>query len=371
MKLSARLIAGGTLAALGAATFLVPKDSGNDDRWTGFRATREADRRFFAALDDARAYGRIAERATAQEVARALPAVAAGTPLVQLDPRIPRVVASAFQATLAQELRAAGATVPRYPIAVVVLSNGVYGGAHLRQTVVLPDAAGQPCTVVLLLKATFERRLLEPTHRLLGPCGFFAAYGPPGVATGRWLRDAHAEAAAFVHVTAAATPDTARLDLHRNLDFIGAPAVAGCRSGRVDACRSLFGSVANVERFAYSEPSEAESLELTAVPGTETSYEFWMNAQGTALRSGMLASLAAELGPQQFGEIWRGDAGFPDEYRARQGRPLEAWIAEYVAARTMPYSSGPGVGLVSVLLAIGLTVGAALMAVRRAPRAMS
>ena len=362
-----RLSLGGALVAIGVATLLVPRERGDARR--GERARLDAYDRWYIARRESGAYWRIQDRAVIRELAHTLPPVPVQTPLVRFDPRIPSGAVDHLRATIASELSAVSANPPRHALAViVVVDTGRIGGVY-RRAVVLPGRGEEPCTVVLTVVLTealihAATLTLSPTDRLLGTCAFYAAYGAPGAATAAWLRESRAASAQFLQLPSGYTGSMRR----RQLDA-GFTAEASCRAGRREACLTLFAPSRGVPIFEDQTP--AESLESTAVPGTQSYWTLWYLPEEYLLQPGMLGALASELGPLHFGELWRGDRSIADGYRAREGRPLDEWLYEYIAARTLPYSAGPGIGALAWLLASGLVVLAVAATLRRTPRVLS
>lgn len=358
-----RLSLGGALVAIGVATLLVPRERGDARRWEG--AQLDAYDRWYFARRESAAYRRIQERAVIRELAQTLRAVPVQTPLVRFDPRVPAGAADQLRATIASELSAANANPPRHALAVIVVVDTGRLVLGYRRAVVLPGRGEEPCTVVLTVALTHAATLtLSPTDRLLGTCAFYAAYGAPGAATAAWLRESRAASAQFLQLPSGYTGSMRR----RQLDA-GFTAEASCRAGRREACLTLFAPSRGVPIFEDQTP--AESLESTAVPGTQSYWTLWYLPEEYLLQPGMLGALASELGPQHFGELWRSDRTIADSYRARAGRPFEEWLYEYIAARTLPYSAGPGIGALAWILASGLVVLAVAATLRRTPRVIS
>lgn len=366
------VIAGGVIVGI-----LVPKDE--NDLFRSEQQTR-ADSlwtEWTTAAEKLRMLKRVVDRAEAREISRALPPVRAAAPFVRIDPRVGSESAQRVRRRFEDELRDAGGGEPRHPLALVVrLDSTNATGIYLR-AVALPEHTGDPCTIVLTVPFNWRNVLhLEATQRLLGTCAFYAAHGAPGPGVERWLRETRAASAQYIQLPGAFAGESAKLNLSVRWYGFGADAAAlvRCRTGAEESCL----------RFISPDPARPPIFEesrggavidrtplATVAPGTEVDHSGFWGGDRYLLRGVLLGTLAAELGPERFGALWRDPRSLEESFRANEGRTLGAWVAEYVAARTEPYVAGPGLAMLPIALSLALLVGATLLAVYRSPRQLT
>lgn len=329
----------------------------------------------------------IRTRAVSKELARALPSA--------LPPALPLALPSAqrFAATFRFEAPLTALSAARiervmqneldvlapggaaYPVAVIANVDSSALGDNYFRTVVLPEAPGQPCVVVFNISPRDVRWPgVAATDRLLGTCGFYAAFGEPGAANTRWLLATQMRAAVHLQRPAALAADTGRID-HKDLSRLGQSDVLSCQVGRADSCLALFSPAPprfdDSYRWWWRPSREIFELERTGVPATAL---FGVNdgSMGTDwIAAGLLAELAADLGPERFGQLWRDDRPLPESYAELEGRPLAAWIQLYVSRRVTPFQPGSGLLPLPLALAIALTALATYVGIRLARREMS
>jgi hypothetical protein len=371
-------ILGTVVAGATAGALLVPK--GDDDRWSPFGRDARGDSLYQAADLERVRYGvvrRVVERGEARETARAVAPARNDAPLIRIDPKLGSSVRTTVQQRVADELRGAGAESPRYPIAIMAqLDTSLLGGIYTQATV-LPERAGDPCTVVLNIPVS-QRNKFQPaaTHRLLSTCAFYAAYGAPGTGTANWLVETRGAAARFIKMPSAFAADTTLIRL--GVSYFGwdplSESLLRCRMGITEGCDRFVGPE-TYGSGAFFEITAADTVDRSALrtqfPGVEVLYSTRWMPDAPRLRAGVLAELAAEIGSERFGALWRDERGLIEAYATSAGRPFSSWVANYLEARTGPYVAGPGIPSLQVALAVVIALGALGLAVRVSARQMS
>ena len=103
----------------------------------------------------------------------------------------------------------------------------------------LPTEPSGACTIVLRYPPLHQRTIgVSATDRLLGTCGFFAAFGEPGAGMRRWLLETNMSKAGFLQPPAAASERVTDLTLQWYNVFDGDIEFHACRAGRATACGS-------------------------------------------------------------------------------------------------------------------------------------
>ena len=373
MKRTIGVMVGSLVAALALVAMLIPKatpliEDVDDPYWQMWREVG-------VARADARTVRELYWRAEARATARAFPVPAKPEIIVRFDPSIGTVARERLKQAFEAEVRDAARGPLKSSVALVVGVDTQMRNAVYRQSTVQPEGPGEPCMV--LIRATgphIERLAIEPTRRLLGTCGFYAAFGEPGPPIKQWLRDTRAFAARFLRVPAAFAGDSAPIDLARARSYYALLEVDvyGCRAGRAAACDRV-ASPDPVARLQLEGdgPVRAGRVEELAhyEPGVSV---LASGVRGSSLvQQALLAKLAEELGNDRFGEVWRGTGSLEEAYVAETGRTLTEWTSDYVASRTTPYHAGPGVPLLSTLMALAITIALATWTLARASRAMT
>ena len=369
MNTALKWIGGTALGAGLAFALLVPKPGKPATKSERGVAWMEYQQAAYAS----RSLNELRMRAEARAIANALPEVPSATPFTRFAPELPADVATRLGEKLSAELSDAGAMPPRYPIALTVsVDTALLSAAYIR-AIVLPERAGAPCTVSLTVADRHKKSLaVSGTQRLLGTCAFYAAFGAPGAANAAWLRDTHMVSARYLRTPFAFTGDTAKVDLNslRSYYSVGPIDIYGCRSGDAIACASLL--TPDPARLLADDSDIARDPRVDSFePGTEVDWSTFSDGGPFNMQAGMLAAMARDLGHERFGELWRDDRPLAESYPVQTGRPLTAWVSDFVAERTLPYSAGPGIGVLQTVLGIGLTLLAIGVALRFSPRRMT
>lgn len=229
-------------------------------------------------------------------------------------------------------------------------------------------AGGRPyCVVVLKYHGrepanarSFTRR--STLERVLGPCRFFARYGPPGPAIARWL-ETGGYALAGARPTTITEPSPLSRGLLGRRPGYTIPSLDGerCVAGHESACAAavltpapmpapaLYGYIP-VGLFLMHEGPVAY------MPDATTPRPFH------GLSRGFLAELEASFGADRFGRFWASEGDMATAFAASFGVPVGPWAMGWAWGEVGVIRAGPGVGWVDVvvsLLAIGALAGMA------------
>lgn len=372
MKSSWRTIALSAAAALVLAFAVMPRSRPTFRPWGELTGLSEQWR---SAEADYYLLQTITSRAEAREVARALPAVRPGDAIFRFEAPLPAAAAARIEKSLREELAVIAPNGTAYPIAVVARVDSAALGGLYRRTVVLPDSPDEPCVVVF---GVSPQNLRYPgvlaTDRLLGTCGFYAAFGAPGRGMAEWMRGTNLALAAFYQRPSALGDGVERIEV-RHLADATTRALAACAASRPGACAAALESprVPWEEVWPWRRPTKAlYERTPSAVPGVVTfTREYSGSTESAWLRAGLLSDLAGELGAERFAALWRDERVPTETFEAREGRAFDDWVRDRVVARVEPYAPGPGVAGVPLALALALAGAAAFAGIRYAKREMS
>ncbi len=243
-----------------------------------------------------------------------------------------------------------------------------------RFRVVLPEETdGRTC--LLLLPSVWVEdtsRMQAVEVRGLGPCALHAAFGPPGVAVGRWFRQTDYDLAGE---TSWATGDSApsyrwwsgqrssspaMQQLYQlvaplfgavNPAYEGGVGSAACAAGAAEACRRVL-----LDSMFRHDPTVPR-----ASPGVVLTQRTYFGGDGRiGPVSGRWASdLIREQGRERFATFWRSAAPPDSAFRSAYGRSMEDWTTAWMRDQYGEVTSGAGLTLwsaLSALCAAGLTL---------------
>lgn len=206
-----------------------------------------------------------------------------------------------------------------------------------RRAVVLPAQPGEACTVILRFRSERARWPNgRPGERVLGTCGFFAAYGMPGEGMAKWLRASGMRTAQFA-VALGGFVDEDRIDARNARTW---PALAACRAGALDSCEAIFDGRTTTDAWVFRGVWDENGPEESDV---SVGAQFWGSLPADRLTRGVLAELARELGPERFALLWRDVRGPHAALEGMTGRSPAQWMADVVAEEVEPYKRGPAV----------------------------
>lgn len=248
----------------------------------------------------------------------------------------------------------------------------------------LPTEPGSRCLslarVIPRLEASFEsgwwRREFpseENALRLLGPCGFYEAFGAPGRGVDRWLRDG---AWRFGIVGAWSreyrTPEgwdaywnssvpwhvQAGWPLRGNISEPGYRCVAG----DISTCREL-----------VLDPASARGAASYRRIGPDGIVSIWtlgwwdVRPLGTG-EPALLAEMVRSLGVERFQKFWSSDLAPADAFLTATGQDLGEWAAAWARRSYGEQSRGPGLNARAIAFALVIVTAALLMVTAAARR---
>jgi hypothetical protein len=213
------------------------------------------------------------------------------------------------------------------------------------------DARDIAATGTLNVDVTSEIRA-----RVLGTCGFTAAFGLPGAGIRSWLAlEAHLPAAhaSWLNDPLADAGEPRYGDWwQQDLDF----GFVGCASGDLERCRATL----------WSPPGEDRgSVQFTEidVPGVVVGPPYYevRGPLGPSAQT-FLADMVAHYGRERFARFWTSDAPLDEAFESAMGEPIAKWTMQ----RARAYIGVPDVGtrtrampaLLSVLFSLVVVGGA-------------
>lgn len=322
------------------------------------------------ALDDA--FARADSRARAREHEAALnepqrATTRAGQPIDRFSFVVDTGISEKVRA-LVEKIARQEAPSPQSKIAIITMIDPYLFFPRYRRLVVLPATPDGPCTVVLRLSFRFPVfNGTGDSDRLLGTCAFYAKFGAPGRGMRDWLESTGLRSAGYLQPPAShgVRAELTRMDVS-SLGRIG--VVAACRAKRPGACDRLFDAEETATPSAFGRP---------LVPVTDLSFNdvslsspFTHGSPTATVGTGLLASLAADLGDDRFSTLWRADTPLRETFERSEGRPLAAWVESFVEARMYEYHAGPSptnIQWAAILIVFGIALSMAL----RSPRQLT
>lgn len=280
------------------------------------------------------------------------------------EPALPASVRAGAEASARAELQALNGGTSAYPVAVVVILDSlVQFGSTYRRAIVLPRAEGEPCTVVVRVSRRVQVWNRRPAgENVLGTCGFYAAYGAPGAGMDEWLRATGMRTATYARRPANWRVPEGKIAAPNARYW---PGLASCRAGREASCAAMFDGLSDLGGSF----DQARRLALRTDVTVQPPITGWSPVDG--LSGGLLERLAAAMGRERFGTLWRDARAPAAAHESITGRPLSEWVGESVAEAMEPYRPGPAVPALPLTGTLVLAVGAGMWAVRGSRRRMS
>lgn len=293
---------------------------------------RERAKRAYEATNDS--LGAVSAALRAREVQdsvkrllRALPAQARNQ--LVADPRLPASYRAHLQSVYAASRARVTGTAVALPVFVVV--DSLAGGDR---TLWIEDLQGEApsCAVVARISVTRdargdERRLDREAYRNLGPgfpqprrfglCGFEAAFGPPSAAVRQWLRDRNYRPVSTGYDVSARPRASLRYALEGYIPYQTESNAAlalnmrACAVGRLAQCVDAVAPT-GLSWTRRSMPG------LATVPADSRWYGW--SSMGSP---DVMNALAATMGPEKFGTLWRGNEAPPEAYRRLMGVSMD------------------------------------------------
>jgi len=311
-----------------------------------------------ARKDTMRALHAARERLVALEVARSLP-ISARSYVFTADPALIPVTSEAFDQRARRELAAIGDSL-EHPVRVhLVHDTSMIGG--YRRIVVLPRDASEPCSVVVLLSdARLRDALPHSDDRLIGTCGFYAAFGTPGPGMKRWLL----ETRGVMAVADIEMPSRYNGPKHylTSGEVVIAPEAAACVAGNDSACVRAWDGSTWVRRMANQDSSFRE-----ATRGTVRSFSY--SAQNVPGRN--LGDLRGAMSDVNFRRLWRSTDEPAVAFKAIEGRSIASFVRERLLMEVEPHRPGPLHATLPFALGVAIAAGAATLAIRFTKRQRS
>jgi len=258
-----------------------------------------------------------------------------------------------IEARLAQILEG---RVARSPTGVAFVRDSMFRGVPTL-FYAIPDSAGAPCVAIYaegnfapgpwLRRPPFRR--LAPA--MLGPCAYYARFGPAGSAVTGWLRRG-GTALALTSPTfpppawkpPATTSWMGSLVGRPGGVWFGDPRLAfpltlnGCVAGRLEACRD----------FVLGERMEPRGLQALGVRAEVN----WSLQTDEVV---FLSDVLTEFGPERFTRFWTAAGSLDEAFRTAFGASLDSWTASWARAR---FGRGPALPAIRAG-ALGLSLGTA------------
>jgi hypothetical protein len=176
---------------------------------------------------------------------------------------------------------------------------------------------------------------------LLGPCVFWAQYGPPGAGVERWLRQGGYHFA-LAPATVLSKPAFRAKKLFGDRGWTQPDIAAfACQAGDAASCASaisLSGPRDSAPNFAAYQVERYED------------YPRIFNYRDAA----MLAHLEKEFGPEKFAAFWHSSLAPDAAFSAAFGTPFPAWTRTWAQKWFGVEKRGPGIDALSWMLCAAL-----------------
>ncbi len=299
-----------------------------------------------------------------------------GAPEVHFAADVPQSFRVAFTRALDDERAAQGAWTAHGKVGVYVLLDtstrvngvalerlrGTWNGTYTR--VVPPSAAtGDRCVTVVSIpngdpwSRLFEGTPIGPMHPLLDACGFYDAFGAPGVRVENELVGARYQ---FARGYQPVVPqDTAK---HPSEFYWGNGSegthLGRCLAGADTMCVDLWLG-ANSGRYSNYDDEDSDQLRRTRWDGITYTEAPWRTVRFIT----PLSRAALAVGPQRFEKIWQSPKTIEAAYFDETGQTLAAFIRADAAVQFGSYRAGPYTPWFSTaitLFAVAAALGAAL-----------
>ncbi|MGD2217604.1 MAG: hypothetical protein PVJ64_12690 [Gemmatimonadales bacterium] len=301
------------------------------------------------------------------EVAAAMPA--GQEPLLLIQEWFPQAVQDAIRAFAQEPFDALRNRGPRHRIVVAVAARDGVGPFMWARTYgwlyyYLPSATdGETCLVTLALgRADPEEKWLRSIGSLaerqvmLGPCAYYAAFGPPGSYIEQWLESTDF----FATMSPAWTLDSQPLGPiepeRRRYSRYYEPALYGCAAGNRRACRLILLARERVWLYPF----------VQRQPGIVRPRDYRYYALYFPHSERLLSDLLTEMGVERFLRFWSSEADVDAAFAHAFGVELEDWMMSWSGVQ-LGRVERPAPGVSSAVLGLLLAavfVGGATFYVR-------
>jgi hypothetical protein len=224
----------------------------------------------------------------------------------------------------------------------------------------IPRGAADDCVAIYAEPVQRPRPLYRRTApALLGPCAYYARFGPPGGAVDAWLRHGGVPLAITspgypppVHrpppsrgrgwVLAALRGELPWWSVDQRLAF--PLSLNACLAGHGNGCRDFVTGTRRSDRALRAIDVYQESA--------------WIVESGTAT---YLSDVLTEIGPERFTSLWRADGTLEEAFANAVGTHLGTWTRAWATERLGP---GPGSSWISfAALGTSFTAAAVFLAI--------
>jgi hypothetical protein len=207
-------------------------------------------------------------------------------------------------------------------------------------------------------------------QQILGACRYYAAFGLPGTAINRWMR----QAGVWFGYGGSWTRSPGPVEIPQWFDdrrqFFGTRSAAllflsnrgiQCLTGDEATCDSIVVQTLPPERLLRGGAAVSPNRYL----GPSSSWGGW----GLGGREEeLLASMVRSLGRDRFQAFWTSQEPVPVAFEKATGTPLGAWVSSWAAEQYGPVQHGPRTSFLSVFGAIVIVtagIGFTLWTARR------
>lgn len=253
-----------------------------------------------------------------------------------------------------------GSTEHRAVVAVTahdVMAPWTWAGMFGRLDYYLPTSTdGKTCLVTLALEqdapvASWLRsiRSAAEDHRILGPCAYYAAFGPPGSHIEEWLESTDfltAMSPAWAldpEPLGALSPDRQRFARSYEMELYG------CTAGNREACRS--GLLAPSWYWLYP-VSQRE-------PGIVAARNYRYYARLGPNSGRLLSDLLIDMDAERFARFWSSESSLEAAFAEAFDVALEDWVMDWARIqmgeleRPAPRPSSAALGLLLAAVCVG------------------
>jgi hypothetical protein len=198
------------------------------------------------------------------------------------------------------------------------------------------DSLGMRSTGLRFSERRYRDNIYRHKSNVLGPCVFWAKYGAPGPALGKWLGEG---AARFASTPAAELwdrwPDVHTGDWwYTSTDYMWSLAGQACRAGDASRC---------VDAMSVPDDNDGGTLSLTAL----NSSEFYSNGSGS-----LIAHAESEFGPDRFATFWHSNDAPASAFEKAFGRPMGEWVRNVMQTYFQKITRTPRMSLFTVVTSL-------------------
>ncbi|MHB1096446.1 MAG: hypothetical protein ACYC3F_09745 [Gemmatimonadaceae bacterium] len=281
---------------------------------------------------------------------------ASGRDRAFIDPRVPVAIRAHVEAVYAATRSRVNAGRMALPIFVALdtstnfrlaerlwiedITGPVPACATFLRVRVSPEAMRDPREVAREIRRVVPPNFPQPAH--FGLCGFEAMFGAPSTEVRRWLQEREFQpiASGYDPTRVPAAPRHLS-DLVVPYFYFSPNGAAGlelraCASGRSERCLN---AVAPITEGQWA----GRVGQITNVASARF-YGWGWNGSPE-----LMNTLAASMGAESFGKLWRGNASPPDAYRQLTGVPIDTLARRVLVGDAPPLRVGASLSLASLI----------------------